>query len=432
MNDIPVAAPVAQSRLIRHDELLGMLRETLARTPGGTVAVLMVELRRANRLQAITSGPSSEVLLDHALQRLDRVLRDADRMARLSSEQICVVLPGLGDSAQSVLAAVRILATLQKPFGIGDQTVIMRPHIGIAIHPEAGREADQLMLKADIAARIAASSETGYHMYRTEDRVETEIYRGLDVELARAIKSNSLQLHYQPQIEAKSGRCESVEALLRWEPPGGRDIAPGILVGLAESTGLLGALTTWILNTVLRESAELRRAGILVNVSMNLSPRSLIDVEFPDEVAQALAIWGVPAESLAFEITEGSMIGDEERSLKLLNRLRDMGIRLAIDDFGTGYSSLAYLKRFPVNELKIDKMFVQAMRHSRGDLQIVRSVIDLAHNFELRAVAEGVEDVETLDLLTAYGCDAVQGFLFSRALPRQDFATWFKARLEHR
>ncbi len=424
-------SPSGSSRVVSRQAIASEIARMISLNPGAVLAVMMVELRRANRLQALTGGISSEAIMEHGIARLDRVLRDVDRMARLSNESLCLILPNLGDGAQSVLAAVRVLSTLQKPFAIAgthaEDTVTIRPHLGIALYPEGARDAEQLLIKADVAARIASSSEVGYHIYRAEDRVETEIYRGLDIELRKAIKSNQLRLYYQPQIETATGRCHTVEALLRWDAPGSPHVSPSVLVGIAESTGVLPALTTWIVHCALRENAELRRQGIDVSVAVNLSPRTLADTEFPEEVAQALGVWGVPPESLLFEITEGSMIGDVERSLRLLNRLRDLGVKLAIDDFGTGYSSLAYLKRFPVNELKIDKMFVQAMQLSRGDLQIVRSVIDLAHNFDLRAVSEGVEDEATYRLLCELGSDAVQGFLFSAALPLNEFVDWWRA-----
>lgn len=421
--------PTSASRLVSRQSLAGEISRMISVQSGTALAVIMIELRRANRLQALTGGVSAEAIVEHSVARLDRVLRDVDRLCKLSNETLCLVLPNLGDGAQAVLAAVRVLSTLQKPFAVPgsgrEDTVSIRPHLGIALYPEGARDAEQLLIKADVAARIASSSESGYHIYRPEDRVETEIYRGLDIELGRAIKANQLRLFYQPQIETGTGECKVVEALLRWETPGSAPVSPAVLVGIAENTGLLASLTTWTLHTALRECGEMRRRGINVCVAVNLSPRTLADTDFPDEVSQALAVWSIPPEALAFEITEGSMIGDVERSIRLLNRLRDLGVQLSIDDFGTGYSSLAYLKRFPVHELKIDKMFVQAMRMSRGDLQIVRSVIDLAHNFDLRAVSEGVEDEPTYRLLCELGCDAVQGFYFSQALPFQEFVTWW-------
>ena len=199
-------------------------------------------------------------------------------------------------------------------------------------------------------------------------------------------------------------------------------------IDIAEQAGLIGPLTFAVINTVLRDAVQFRRQGVDINLSINLSTKVLSDLEMPDIVQQAMETWDVRPDHLTFEITEGVMIGDIERSLVVLNRLRDMGLRLSIDDFGTGYSSLAYMKRFPVHELKIDQSFVANMLTSRGDRQIVQSVIDLSHNFALQVVAEGVENEETLEALKAMGCDLAQGFLFSRALAYGEFLEWIRAR----
>jgi EAL domain-containing protein (putative c-di-GMP-specific phosphodiesterase class I) len=279
---------------------------------------------------------------------------------------------------------------------------------------------------ADIARRVAATREEGYHIFLPEDRAETEMYRGLDVQLEQAIRANELEVHYQPQIHLRDSRCEAVEALLRWKGPDGNGISPTTLVGIAENTGLIGPLTIWVLNAVLRQAQAFNREGVELRFSVNLSTRTLVDQELPDVIAQSLRTWDVPAAQLTLEITESSMIGDAEQSIDMLNKLKALGVDLSIDDFGTGYSSLAYLKRFPVDELKIDKMFVMGMMKDRGDRQITRSVIDLAHNFELRAVAEGVEDDATMQELKRLGCDIAQGFQISRAIPARDLGDWLR------
>ena len=199
------------------------------------------------------------------------------------------------------------------------------------------------------------------------------------------------------------GTAVAAEALLRWRHPTAGPISPATVVGIAENTGIIGSLTFWVLNAVLRNAAHLAKEGITPRFSVNLSTRALVDEELPDIVEQALSTWSVPPERITLEITESSMIGDAERSMAMLTRLKGTGVQLSIDDFGTGYSSLAYLKRFPVDELKIDRLFVSGLLADRGDHQIVRSVIDLAHNFELRAVAEGVEEEAIREELRAHG-----------------------------
>ncbi|MES1982108.1 MAG: GGDEF domain-containing phosphodiesterase [Pseudomonadota bacterium] len=410
----------------RHNQLVDFLHREIGNDGSGAIAVLIIELRRANRMDAITGGISMQTIMHHTNRRLEHLLREADRYANFSGEQICLVLPGLANKDQAVLAAIRIIGELQQPFSIGEYAITLRPHIGIATFPELGRDAGQLLMYADIASRIAAAEEQGYHVYQSEDQVETEAYSGLDIELAKAIKANELRVCYQPQIDVRSGRCIAVEALVRWTAAGQREINPGTLVRIAENCGLINPLTLWILNTSLRHAASFSAAGINVGMSVNLSPKMLEDKELPQIIQQSLDIWGVPASSLTLEITENSMMKDLDYSLSMLLRLRELGIRLAIDDFGTGYSSLAYLKRFPVQELKIDILFVRNIHNTRGDKQLVRTIVDLAHNFDLSTVAEGVEDQQTFDLLRDLGCDVIQGFLFSRALPDTDFITWYQ------
>ena len=207
---------------------------------------------------------------------------------------------------------------------------------------------------------------------------------------------------------------------------GGPRREPRLLVDAAERFGLINPLTLWILNTAIRHVADFSKAGVSIGVSVNLPPKVLEDEELPQIIQQALDIWGVAASSLTLEITEGSMMNNIESSIAMLSKLKALGIRLSIDDFGTGYSSLAYLRRLPVHELKIDIFFVRNIHNSVVDKQLVRTIIDLAHNFDLIAVAEGVEDQKTFDLLGELGCDVAQGFLFSQALPEADFVSWCK------
>lgn len=414
-------------RQLPHDQLVDFLHREIEKAGTNVIAVLIMELRLANRMDVLTGCISMQAIKRYTDQRLDSLLRVADRYTNFSGDQICLVLPGLANKDQGVLAAIKIISELQTPFNIGKYQVKLRPHIGIASFPELGRDTGKLLMYADIASRIAATDEQRYHVYRLEDHVETGSYGDLGIELDKAIKANELRVNYQPQIDIKAGRCISAEALVRWTAPGQREINPGILVNIADSCGLINPLTLMILNTALRHTAAFSAAGVDIGISVNLPPRMLADKELPQIVQQSLDTWDVPASSLTLEITEGSIINNPS-SLAMLSSLREIGINLAIDDFGTGYSSLAYLKQFPAQELKIDILFVRNIHKSRGDRQIVHSIIDLAHNFDMITVAEGVEDQETYDLLRDLGCDVVQGFLFSRAMSDTDFIAWYKKR----
>jgi len=410
----------------REDLLRYLDREcAIASATRGRLAVLLIELRRVDRLQALLKGPPAHVTLSLVLERLRPALRPEDRVAAISDEQVCLVLPRIAHPTQAVLAAVKCLRALDRPIAHEGGTAVLRPCVGIATVPEHPADPAQLLMAVDVARRIAGTREEGYHVFQSEDNVEAEVYHGLDIDLERAIRANELHVHYQPQIELKDGTPVAAEALLRWRHPTSGPIPPSTMVGIAERTGLIASLTFWVLNAVLRNAAQLRKEGITPSFSVNLSTRALVDAELPDIVDQALRTWSVPAGQITLEITESSMIGDAERSMAMLTRLKGTGVALSIDDFGTGYSSLAYLKRFPLDELKIDRLFVAGLLADRGDHQIVRSVIDLAHNFELKAVAEGVEEPATLEELKRMGCDMAQGFLVARPMGEREFRAWW-------
>lgn len=413
----------------REDLLRFLDRETaIAQATKGRLAVLIVELRRVDRLQALLKGPPAAITISLVLDRLRPALRPEDRMAALSEEQVCIVLPRIAHPSQAVLAAVKCLRALDRPIAHEGGTAILRPCVGIATVPEHTADPAKLLMSADVARRIAGTREEGYHVFLSEDSVEAEVYHGLDIDLQRAIRANELEVHYQPQVMLADGTPVAAEALLRWRHPVSGPVAPATVVGIAENTGIIGSLTFWVLNAVLRNAAQLAKDGIAPRFCINLSPRALADSDLPDIVEQALGTWGVPPDRIMLEITESFMIGDAEGSMAMLSRLKGAGVQLGIDDFGTGFSSLAHLKRFPVDELKVDKLFVNGLLGDRGDHRIVRSVIDLAHNFELRAVAEGVEDEATRAELARMGCDLAQGFLISRPLPEREFRAWWTAR----
>jgi len=409
------------------EEVLRFLdRESaVARATQGRMAVLVLELRRVDRLQALLKGPPAAVTMTLVLERIRKVLRADDRAAAINDDEVCIVLPRLAHPTQAILAAVKVLRALDRPISHEGGTAVLRPCIGIATVPEQGYDPAELLMAGDVARRIAATREEGYHVTQSEDTIETEVYRGMDLDLERAIRANELEVAYAPQVELSTGRPVAAEALVRWRHPQAGDLPPETIVGIAERTGLIGSLTVWALNAVLRHAATMKSAHGTPRFALNISTRILTDGELPTVVDQAMKTWGVDPGTITLEITESSMIGDAERSMAMLTRLKGIGVQLSIDDFGTGYSSLAYLKRFPLDELKIDRLFVAGLLTDNGDRQIVRSVINLAHNFDLRAVAEGVEAPSALEELRRLGCDVAQGFVVSPPLSETAFRAWW-------
>lgn len=409
------------------EDLLRLLdRETaIARATDGRLAVLIVELRRVDRLQALLKGPAPATTMGLVLNLLRKALRPEDRIAALSDEQVCIVLPRLAHQSQAVLAAVKLLRALDRPIAHEGGSAVLRPCVGVATLPEHGFDPAELLMAADVSRHIAATREEGYHVFHNEDAVDTEVYRGLDLDLERAIRANELEVHYQPQMDLASGKVIGAEALVRWRHLQAGDIPPGTIVGIAERTGLIGTLTFWILNHALRQAAVWRDEGVAPRLAINLSVSTLTDRELPAVVDQSIKTWNLPPENIVLEIAESSMIVDAERSVAILTRLKGIGVQLSIDDFGSGFSSLAHLRRFPLDEIKIDRPFVGGMLTESGDAAVVRSAIAIGHNFGLRVVAEGVETVEARNELKRLGCDVAQGHFLSPALTEPEFRAWW-------
>jgi EAL domain-containing protein (putative c-di-GMP-specific phosphodiesterase class I) len=247
-------------------------------------------------------------------------------------------------------------------------------------------------------------------------------------ELRRAIGAGELCLYYQPKIDLKSRAVESVEALVRWQHPSGGMIPPDQFIPLAEQTGLIGPLSYWVLEEAARQCSEWLRARRRLSIAINLSAWNLRDATLPETIASLLERYGIPPQLLCIELTESAVMTDTRRSLDILAQIFALGVHISIDDFGTGYSSLAYLKQLPIDELKIDRSFVQHMTTNKADATIVSSTINLAHSFGLRVVAEGVEDLPTLELLSALRCDLAQGYCMSRPLPVEQLERWLSER----
>ncbi|HET9578856.1 MAG TPA: GGDEF domain-containing phosphodiesterase, partial [Usitatibacter sp.] len=380
------------------DELLKLLdRESaIARATDGRLALLILELRRVDRLQALLRGPAPSTTMTLVLERLRKALRPDDRMAAIGDEQVCILLPRLAHPSQAVLAAVKLLRALDRPIAHEGGTAVLRPCVGIALLPEHGYDPADLLTAADVSRQIAATREEGYHVASTEDVVETEVYRGLDLDLERAIRANELEMHYQPQIDLATGKPVGVEALVRWHHFQAGHVPPQTIVGIAERTGLIGTLTFWIINAALRNAQGWQNSGLRMRLAMNLSISTLTDRELPAVVDQSLKTWGVEPANVVLEIAENSMIADAERSLAILTRLKGVGVQISIDDFGSGFSSLAHLRRFPIDEIKIDRPYVAAMLATKGDAALVRSAIDLGRHFGFRVVAEGVDSDDVL------------------------------------
>ncbi|MBV9952584.1 MAG: EAL domain-containing protein, partial [Acidimicrobiia bacterium] len=344
----------------------------------------------------------------------------------LGGDEFAVVLTGM-DRAAAAQEAERLLSSLVQPFAVGGLHLDVGGTAGVAVSPEDGTDANTLLQRADVAMYDAKGRHLAVALY-SADRDEYSPGRlALVGELRAAIESRSLTLFYQPKATLSSGRITGVEALVRWPHATQGMISPDDFIPLAERTGLIRSLTQLVLEEALRQTARWNAAGMRLQVCVNISARNLADDSLPDLVRDALANTGVRPEQLTLEVTEGSIMSDPDGSIALLHRLRGAGVQLSIDDFGTGYSSLAYLKRLPVDEVKIDKSFVMTLPHDAKDATIVGSTIDLGHRLGFRVVAEGVETEAALEFLGEAACDVVQGYLLSRPLPPADLEALLSA-----
>jgi diguanylate cyclase (GGDEF)-like protein/PAS domain S-box-containing protein len=429
-------------QLALHDHLTGLPNRTLfqkklrsgiqsADLTEQSLILIIIDLDNFKDINDTLGHHVGDMLLKSVSQRITRQLRTSDTVARLGGDEFAIILMRT-DPAGAKTVAENILLSLEPPFEIeGHMLISVKASIGIAVYRDHGDNEALLMKHADVAMYEAKRNNIGFAFYDATSDTHTPDKLSLLSQLRLAVENNELQLYYQPKIDLNKGKCTGVEALLRWHHKEKGMIPPDIFVPLAEQTGLIKPLTYWVLNTAMSQYANWSKLGLDIAIAVNLSAKNLDDDDLPDMIAKKLEYWSVPAEDLILEITETSIISDPAKALEVLTRLDDMGITLSIDDYGTGYSSLAYIKKLPVDEIKIDRSFVANIILNHEDAVIVKSTIDLAHALGMRIVAEGVEDKETAERLRLLNCDYVQGYYFSRPLPVDQVTSWFLQSVHH-
>lgn len=424
-----------QEHLALHDVLTGLANRALFRDrvkhalkvadrEQQTVAILLMDLDRFKEINDTLGHHHGDIVLQEAARRLQTTLRETDTIARLGGDEFAMVLPNVPDPAAVLLVAEKIRVALRVPFTVQGLTLDVRASIGVAFFPGHGRDVDTLIQRADVAMYLAKTAQSGCEIYAVERDQYSPSRLALVGELRTAIDHNEFVVHYQPKVDLKSGQVRGVEALIRWQHPLRKLIPPDEFIPLAEHTGLIEPLTTYVLNESLQQISKWREDGLDLKVAVNLSTRSLLNETFPDEVSRALKKWKVPPSSLQFEITERTLLTDPARAAGVLATLSRMGVELSIDDFGTGYSSFVQLRRLPLKELKIDKSFVTNMQVDGNDEVIVKSLIELGRNLGLDVVAEGVESQQIWNNLNSLGCDFAQGFFTSRPMPPDQLVRW--------
>jgi diguanylate cyclase (GGDEF)-like protein/PAS domain S-box-containing protein len=436
-----MAAEVLRRQAL-HDGLTGLPNRTLlndrlrqalqhSQTTEEPVALLLMDLDQFKEVNDALGHDHGDRLLIEMSRRLQRVLRDIDTIARLGGDEFAVLLTINADERGALAVAARVRESLEEPFQLGGISVQTSASIGVALYPGHANDAETLAQRADVAMYTAKRAGGGIALYSPEHDQSSVRRLALLGELRSAIEDDQLLLHYQPTLDLRTGYVRTAEALVRWQHPEHGLMPPAEFIELAEVSGTIQVLTRWVITTAVRQMVEWQRSGLDLAIAVNLSVRNLYEPELVPWLAGVLAQFGVDAKSLEFEITESELMDDPLLAMEVLGRLKALGVATSIDDFGTGYSSLSYLKHLPIDQLKIDRSFVGNMVHDESDLTIVRSTIDLSHNLGLVVVAEGVEDVETLQLLAELGCDRAQGYALSRPVPARDFEAWWNDE-EHR
>ncbi|MEP7062018.1 MAG: EAL domain-containing protein [Betaproteobacteria bacterium] len=406
-------------------DLLGQAVANASRS-GEAVAVLLMDLDHFKYVNDTLGHPIGDLLLREVGARLQSVVaRAGETVARLGGDEFAVLLPG-ASVADARRAGEAILRVLEAPMTLEGHVVDIRASIGVAACPDHGNESSKLLRHADVAMYEAKRSNRGIVVWN--DRYDQHSLERLSLmsDLRKAIDNHELRLVYQPKVALHADAEHHVEALLRWQHPTRGLVPPSEFIPFAEQTGYIRVITQWVIGCAVAQCAMWRRRGLPMNVSINLSARDLIDSELPDKFESLVAHEDCVARWFSFEITESAILDDPGHATRNLERLHALGCRIAIDDYGTGYSSLAYLRRLPVQEIKIDKSFVLGLAHDASDAIIVRSTIELGHNMGLVVVAEGVEDQATLELLRTLGCDMVQGYWLSRPLAVADVEPWLR------
>ena len=390
---------------------------------GRLVAVLFIDLDRFKLINDSFGHATGDKVLIEIGKRLAGAVRADDTVARTGGDEFVIALADLARGEDAAVVSRKMLSALGQPLQIDGREFLLTASIGVALYPRDGGDAATLLKNADVAVYRAKDHGRNSVVFFAEEMNERAVrYLTIERDLRRALERSEFTLHYQPIVSAATGKAIGAEALLRWERAPGQLVSPADFIPIAEDSGLIVPIGDWVLATAIAQGRAWRKmSGRRLSMSVNLSARQFRDPALLDTVRDSLAATGFDPSDLILEITESTLMHNPEEAIKALNALKALGVRLSVDDFGTGYSSLAYLKRLPIDELKVDRSFVREIPDDRDDVAITRAVIELAHNLGLKVVAEGVENERQLKFLRAQRCDKVQGYLFSRPVAAAAF-----------
>uniref|UniRef100_A4XX81 cyclic-guanylate-specific phosphodiesterase n=1 Tax=Ectopseudomonas mendocina (strain ymp) TaxID=399739 RepID=A4XX81_ECTM1 len=394
---------------------------------GRSLAVMFLDVDHFKRVNDTLGHDAGDELLRVVAQRIRGSLRERDIIARFGGDEFCVVASLDSNAAPRVLAQ-RILEQMKEPISLTGRRIVMTTSVGISLFPQDGNSAEELLKHADLALyQSKGSGRNVVHFFNPHLKQKASFELQLEEDLRQALQQdNGLMLFYQPIIDLRSGALSKLEALVRWHHPLHGLLTPERFIAIAEANGFIDQLDDWVLRRACHDLNSLEHMGYPgLKIAVNCSALNLANDQLPGRIEQHLQATRCPAQCLELEVTESALLSNINRAIGLLERIRALGVCLSIDDFGTGYSSLAYLRRLPLDTLKIDRSFIQDLANSNQDREIVHAIIAMAHALHLKVVAEGVETGEQLAFLQDRGCDQVQGYLFSKPLPLEEIVSRF-------
>jgi diguanylate cyclase (GGDEF)-like protein/PAS domain S-box-containing protein len=421
--------------MAHYDSLTGLPNRTLfyqiladaialAQDKAWRIVVLFIALDRFKNINDSLGPALGDELLRQFSTRLVQCVRIRDTVGRMGGDEFALILTMPRDQQDAVNTANEVREALRQPFDLGGHPAVLSASIGIAMYPDDATDPETLVKYADTAMdRAKQAGRDGYRFFTAGMNVQVLARLDMELALRRALDADELLLHYQPKVNLHTGTVAGVEALLRWQRPGFGMVYPAEFVPVLEDTGLIVRVGGWIIDAACRQIAAWLRGGAgPVRVAVNVASRQFVEGDLEEVVRSALARHDAPAELLELELTETALMSNAERTITVLTKLKQLGIKVAIDDFGTGYSSLAYLQRFPIDKLKIDIAFVRDITTNPNDAAIAQAIISMAHSLKLRVIAEGVETRPQLEYLRRSRCDEIQGYFFSRPLSAADLA----------
>lgn len=393
----------------------GMQRALRANQP---LAVLVLDLDNFSHVNDSLGHAAGDAIIRQVADRLRGVLRSTDTVGRIGSDEFAVIVEEYGNAANLMHVVKKIVTTLSEPFGTGTDSTLLGCSIGIATYPEGGVSVDSLLLHASVAVQQAKLQPgCSYHFYdeRINHQAATQIE--FETQLRDALRSNELELHYQPRVDLRSGKIVGVEGLIRWRHPVRGLLAPNEFIPLAEETGLIIPMGYWVIARACHDLRTLQRRGMALNVAVNVSFRQFLDSRLLPTVERLIEKTGVGPKMLEFELTETAVMQQPEQVQQAMTGMTNLGLRFSLDDFGTGFSSFVHLHSLPIKLLKLDRSFVRGIVDSPADRKLVAAMIEMGHSLGLEVVAEGVEQRAQMEILRELGCDQIQGFFISPALP---------------